>query len=59
MIYTSTVVEDQHHYNCDFTVWELEAAIANGRTRSAPGPDQITNSMLKNLPELARAALLE
>lgn len=59
IIYTPTVVEDQHHYNCDFTVWELEAAIANGRTRSAPGPDQITNSMLKNLPECARAALLE
>ncbi|KAG0420489.1 hypothetical protein HPB47_003464 [Ixodes persulcatus] len=38
-------------------MWEMEAAIERGNERSAAGPDGITNSMLKNLPETAQSLI--
>ncbi|XP_042142358.1 uncharacterized protein LOC121833283 [Ixodes scapularis] len=46
-------------YEADFTMWEMEAAIDRGNERSAAGPDGITNSMLKNLPEVVKHNLLK
>lgn len=46
-------------YEVDFTPWEMEAAIEKGNERSAAGPDGVTNSMLKNLPEAAKRNLLK
>lgn len=40
-------------------MWEMEAAIERGNERSAAGPDGITNSMLKNLPEVVKRNLLK
>ncbi|KAG0421430.1 hypothetical protein HPB47_002690 [Ixodes persulcatus] len=41
-----------------FTEWELDAAIKQCRTKSAPGPDGVTVPMLRNAPDPTRKAML-
>lgn len=42
-----------------FTSGELEWALQKGKSRSAPGPDKITMTMLEILPEYIKEQLLE
>ncbi|KAM7287414.1 uncharacterized protein ISCGN_031105 [Ixodes scapularis] len=42
-----------------FTRGELESALQRGKTHTAPGPDKITMTMLRNLPDLTKSELLE
>ncbi|KAG0443890.1 hypothetical protein HPB47_014417 [Ixodes persulcatus] len=52
-------IESRRVYEADFTMWEIEAAIERGNEWSAGGPDGITNTMLKNLPEEVKRNLLK
>ena len=42
----------------DFTMYELNSAIKNLKTKKSPGPDGITNEMIKHLSILAKEILL-
>ncbi|XP_029826911.3 uncharacterized protein LOC115312129 [Ixodes scapularis] len=50
--------KDPPPWNTPITRWELETAIDQGRIKSAPGPDGITASMLRNLPEEGKQQVL-
>lgn len=41
-----------------FFVQEFEAALRILRRKSAPGPDSVTNQMLKNLPDAVKTGML-
>lgn len=43
----------------DIEVWEVRAALHDLNTRSAAGPDRVTNKVLKNLGESAIASLTD
>jgi ribonuclease HI len=49
---------NQEPYNQLFTLQELKSAITRSKNTS-PGPDCITNDMLKNLPDIATQYLLK
>lgn len=49
--------DNSEPYNAPFTFQELTSAINSNRV-TAPGPDEISNLMLKNLPENAQKYLL-
>ncbi|KAM7308950.1 hypothetical protein ISCGN_012581 [Ixodes scapularis] len=42
-----------------FTLGELEWALHKGKSSTAPGPDRVTMTMLKNLPDSTKLQLLE
>ncbi|KAM7296609.1 uncharacterized protein ISCGN_021766 [Ixodes scapularis] len=42
-----------------FTLGELEWALHKGKSSTAPGPDRVTMTMLKDLPESTKLQLLE
>ena len=46
-------------YNVPITRAELDAALSGLKNDSSPGPDEIHNRMLKNLPEEAKEMLLQ
>lgn len=48
----------QNPEDLPFTEWELDAAIKQCRTKSAPGPDGVTVPMLRNAPDPTRKAML-
>ena len=43
----------------EFTMWELEAALAAADGHSACGPDRISNKDIKSLPENSKTELLK
>lgn len=49
--------KDNDELDKDIEVWEVKAALQTINTRSAAGPDKVTNKALKNLNETAIEAL--
>lgn len=50
---------DTKEYDAPFTLDELEAALYDSNTSSAPGPDGVRYSTLLNLPKSHKLALLK
>ena len=45
-------------YNVPFTLQELKLAIETNKKRTAPGPDEVQNKIIRNVPEQARLHML-
>ncbi|KAG0418737.1 hypothetical protein HPB47_004627, partial [Ixodes persulcatus] len=52
------IVDMENPGNQPFTEWELDAAIAQCKLKSAPGPDEVTAPMLRNAPCAAKEGIL-
>lgn len=49
---------EQEDYDCDFSLYELEIALNQTKSKSAPGPDNLNNMILKNFGKYGKIFLL-
>ncbi|KAM7311176.1 hypothetical protein ISCGN_008083 [Ixodes scapularis] len=58
-VYSPEIVVPNHGMDRPFSLGELNWAIHKSKTRSAPGPDNVTPATLRNLPDETRLQLLD
>ncbi|KAM7296074.1 hypothetical protein ISCGN_021271 [Ixodes scapularis] len=59
LVYSPEIVVPNHGMDRPFSLGELNWAIHKSKTRSAPGPDNVTPATLRNLPDETRLQLLD